>query len=177
MSNYLTEFPDRSSGGAAKYYASTQFETTGFRFVFPGMDEPEYKATFDLRIGRLNSLVSYSNAPLLSSGSPVANYPGYVWDEYDTTPIMSTYLLAFAVGDFASVTSAPTSTGVTFRTIARNDAIADGLADYAQLWSPQILEEFERRFGIPYAMSKMDQIAVRFDEGGAMENWGLITCK
>ena len=157
--------------------AGTHFETNDFRRVFPGYDEPEYKATFNLKLGRLNSLVTHANGPLLKSGDPVPNFPGYVWDEYGPTPVMSTYLLAWAVGDLASVTSEPTSNGVTFRTIARPDAIADGLADYAKQYSPLILQEFENRFGVSYPMTKMDQVTVKFDDGGATEHYGHITCK
>ena len=164
---------DRSSG-QVKYLAATQFETAEARWAFPCLDEPGLKATFDIRIGRKTDLMSLSNSPMSASGLPVEGYDGYVWDEYATTPIQSTYLVAFAIGEFASVVSDPLGNEVTFKLWTRPDYISDGITEYTRQIQAQISEYYEGIFGVDFPLPKQDQITLP-SKGGAMENWGLIT--
>ncbi|VDK23547.1 unnamed protein product [Anisakis simplex] len=90
---YRSSYKDAK--GNEKFIASTQFESTYARLSFPCWDEPIYKATFDI------SLVVDKNLTALSNMNAVKET-----DEgtkrvvkYATTPLMSTYLVAFAVGD------------------------------------------------------------------------------
>lgn len=63
--------------------------------------------------------------------------PGWVWDQYEVTVPMSTYLLAFVVSDFTHKTSLKsTKNDVIFRVWARNDAINQ--VDYASLIGPRV---------------------------------------
>ena len=75
----------------------TQFEAADARRFFPGWDEPDYKATFDLTARVPAKLMAVSNMPAASS-KPFAN--GLKEVRFQTTPTMSTYLLFFADGDF-----------------------------------------------------------------------------
>lgn len=170
---FFNTYKDRTTGQDV-YFTATQFEEDDARMGFPCIDEPEFKATFDFKLGRNQSLVSLFNTPMKKTGDPVQGYPDFVWDEYETTVVMSTYLIAFAIGPFDNVVSNLTSNGVHFSVWARPDAIADDYARYASDIGPRILEHYESVFGIQYVLSKMDEISTHYG-GSAMENWGLIT--
>ncbi|CAG0894462.1 unnamed protein product [Darwinula stevensoni] len=109
-----------------------------------------------------------------SSGTtPAPEQPGYVWEQFETSVPMSTYLVAFAVARFKSVDKNATARQIPYKVWARPDMI-----DYAQKaaeYGPAILEHFEEYFKIDYPMPKMDMIALPDFAAGAMENWGLIT--
>jgi aminopeptidase N len=80
---------------------------------------------------------------------------------------MSTYLVAFVVSDFGHMTEG------NFSVWARHEAIQQ--AEYSLKIGPKILHYYEKYFGIPFPLPKMDMIALPDFSAGAMENWGLIT--
>ena len=47
--------------------------------------------------------------------------PDYVWDYFETTPIMSSYLVALMVSEFVSTPSDPSLSNVRFRVLTRPD--------------------------------------------------------
>lgn len=47
--------------------------------------------------------------------------PGYVWDSFEKTPIMSTYLVALMVSEFTATPSDSSLSNVHFRIISRPD--------------------------------------------------------
>jgi aminopeptidase N len=79
-------------------YAVTQFEPTDARRAFPSFDEPAFKATFDV------SLVIDKGDTAISNTNIVSDTPGPGDGKHTlhfaVTPKMSTYLVAFLVGDF-----------------------------------------------------------------------------
>src|SRR5581483_6660232 len=75
----------------------TQFEAADARRFFPGWDEPDYKATFDLTARVPADTLAVGNMPAASS-KPLAG--GLKEVRFQTTPVMSSYLLFFADGDF-----------------------------------------------------------------------------
>ena len=77
----------------------------GARQLLPCFDEPRAKASFDVRVARTEGWSTLFNTPLLSS-EPHPDREGWVWDVFQTTPVMSTYTLALAIQDFASKPSA-----------------------------------------------------------------------
>ena len=81
---------------------STQFESSDARRAFPCFDEPNLKATFDFQIEIPEELVALSNMPEKEViRKPSKN--GCKIVSFQRTPMMSTYLLAWAFGDFEYV--------------------------------------------------------------------------
>src|SRR5207245_6065801 len=85
------------SKGKARNYAVTQFESTDARRAFPCFDEPAFKATFDV------TLVVDRGDTAISNGRIVSDTPGPSATshtlKFSTSPKMSSYLVAMAVGD------------------------------------------------------------------------------
>ncbi len=148
---------------------ATQFESHHAREVFPSIDEPEAKATFDLTlVTPADTQTVLANTPILSTN----NTSGKTTTVFETTPIMSTYLLAFAFGELG-YKEAKTSRGTLVRTYATPSNVAH--TEFALDTAIKCLEFYEDYFDIPYPLEKCDMIALPDFASGAMENWGLIT--
>jgi len=96
------------ANGEAAYCGVTQFEATDARRALPCWDEPSAKATFTVELTAPSDLVCLSNMP--EKHSKVTGAVKTV--VFDKSPVMSTYLLAWFVGEFECVES-KTSRGIT----------------------------------------------------------------
>ncbi len=154
---------------ARRNYAVTQFESTDARRAFPSFDEPALKATFDI------SLVVDTGDTAISNNPVASDTPGPEDGKHTlrflTTPKMSTYLVAFLVGDFQCTSGE--QDGVAIRSCATPDKV--GLTPYGVEVGKFMLHYYNRYFGLPYPLKKLDFIAVPDFEAGAMENFGAIT--
>ncbi|XP_033735696.1 endoplasmic reticulum aminopeptidase 2-like [Pecten maximus] len=163
LSNYTT--PE----GVVKYLATTQFEPTGAREAFPCFDEPDMKAKFNVSIIRSKDMISLFNMPRLTS----TRYGKDLFvDTFQQTVTMSTYLVAFIVCDYASVTGT-TLQGTKVSVYAPPHQIHQ--TNLALNTAIKVLNFYNKLFGISYPLPKQDLIAIPDFAAGAMENWGLIT--
>ena len=155
------------TNGQKRYIAVTQFQESDARRAFPCMDHPSQKAVFDIKMVVDTDLVALSNGPVVEE-KPLAGGKKQV--RFQTTPPMSTYLLFFGVGEF-HLTEHETDSRVRSVTLP-------GRAPYGGFgleFGRKALEFCETYYQIPYALPKMDLIAVPDFAFGAMENWGAIT--
>lgn len=157
--------------GMKKEVISTQFESHFAREAFPCVDEPEAKATFDLSIkfDQAADEIVLSNMPEVDAERRKETG---LWT-FDTTPRMSSYLLAFALGDLQGKTASSkngTEVGI-FSTKAHNPKTLDFALDIAV----RVIDFYEDYFGVRYPIPLSYHVALPDFSAGAMENWGLVT--
>ncbi|XP_014472138.1 PREDICTED: uncharacterized protein LOC106743116 [Dinoponera quadriceps] len=150
--------------GQIKWLAATQFQTTHARHAFACFDEPSFKATFTIRILRNKSYTCLSNMQQIENDPQEHDM---VWDTFQQTVPMSTYLVAFVVSEFSHFGQVP-------HQMWARPAVIDQ-AGYAHKISKITLELLGRKFLQKYNLPKMDMVAVPDFNAGAMENWGLVT--
>uniref|UniRef100_A0A8C2HTU8 Aminopeptidase n=1 Tax=Cyprinus carpio TaxID=7962 RepID=A0A8C2HTU8_CYPCA len=158
-----------TNSGEVRMLASTQFEPTHARAAFPCFDEPAFKANFTIRVRRESRHISISNMPKLRT---VEMADGLLEDQFDTTVKMSTYLVAFIVSDFQSI-SKKSQHGVEISVYTVPEKISQ--AEYALSTAVTLLDFYDDYFDIPYPLPKHDLAAIPDFQSGAMENWGLST--
>ncbi|KAL5635262.1 hypothetical protein ACGC1H_003079 [Rhizoctonia solani] len=198
-------YSSTSHEGKSRNYTLTQFEPTAARSAFPCWDEPALKATYSITMISREDTVSLSNMPVLNekpfiesnigeSGkggvgmlakmkmkTKVENTPlntkGWKITTFDKTPVMSSYLVAFANGHFEFLESSYTSplSGKTrpLRIYATKDIIHQ--TQFALDVKAKVIPIYERMFDIEYPLPKLDTLVAHDFDMGAMENWGLIT--
>jgi aminopeptidase N len=149
-------------------YAVTQMEATDAPRAFPCFDEPAMKATFSV------SATIDARDTAISNGRIMSDTPGPGTGKHTlrfaTSPKMSSYLVALAVGDWSCASGS--ADGIPIRACAtpdRKDQLAFALesAEFAMRY-------YNRYFTIKYPFEKLDLVAVPDFAAGAMENPGAI---
>lgn len=155
--------------GVEHTIATTQFESTNARRAFPCFDEPDLKAVFGVTLVVDDSLRAVSCGDVVSS-TPTSD--GRRRDLFGDTMVMSTYLLAFIVGEL-EITDPIDVHGVPLRLVhVPGKAHLTEFGLEAGAFSLGWLVEY---FGIPYPGDKLDLVAVPDFAFGAMENMGCVT--
>ena len=148
------------------YLLTTQFAASEARRLLPCIDRPDRKAVFHVSVTVPEDLQVIFNTPARSSTEADGTRTTY----FDPTPRMATYLLYLGIGHFDSVRGSAGAVALaTYTPPGRGAAGA-----YALGVAEKLLPEYERYYGIPYPLSKLDLVAVPEFWAGAMENWGAI---
>ncbi|TQS38697.1 hypothetical protein Golomagni_00794 [Golovinomyces magnicellulatus] len=172
-----TPLPSVPRDGDLCVMLSTQFESCDARRAFPCFDEPNLKATFDFEVEVPEDLVALSNMPEKASR---ATKNGLKLVSFERTPVMSTYLLAWAIGDFEFI-EAFTKRQYGDKYLPVRVYTTRGLKSQGQFaldHAPKIVDYYSDIFGIEYPLPKCDLLAVHEFVSASphsMENWGLIT--
>ncbi|XP_030558822.1 aminopeptidase N isoform X1 [Drosophila novamexicana] len=156
-----------------QWVISTQFSPIDARRAFPCFDRPDMKANFTISIIRdVKKTMCLSNMPKARS-SP--HRPGFIRDDFMTTPKMPTYLLAFIVSNMIDSRFADLDGSLVPRVEIWTRPTFVDMTHYAYKMVRKFLPYYEEYFGIKNKLPKIDLVSVPDFGFGAMENWGLIT--
>lgn len=169
---YRSSYKDKD--GKTKYIASTQMEPTDARRAFPCFDEPALKAEYTITLIADKNHTCLSNMNQASEKEVDSKITGGKRKAvtFDKTPLMSTYLLAFIIGELNYIETK------SFRVPIRVYATPDKDIEHGRFsldLAARTLAFYEKEFDNEYPLPKMDMVAVPDFSAGAMENWGLIT--
>ncbi|MGH7344906.1 MAG: M1 family metallopeptidase [Candidatus Rokuibacteriota bacterium] len=163
---YRSSYKDPT--GEARLMAATQFEATDARRAFPCWDEPAFKAVFAVTLVIDPKLTAVSNTSIvgerLERGQKVVTFADSMK--------MSTYLVAFVVGELEATDSV-----LVGRAPVRVWCVPGKrhLAAFGHEIGVASLRFFEDYYGLPYPSDKLDLLAIPDFAAGAMENLGAIT--
>jgi aminopeptidase N len=154
--------------GKTKELIATQFESHHAREAFPCIDEPEAKATFEVSLTHNKDEIALGNTPIVNEKTS----GNIKTTTFEKTPIMSTYLVAFVIGEL-EYKEAKSKNNLTIRTYATKNQVQH--TDFALKVAVQCMDFYEEYYDIPFPLTKCDFVALPDFASGAMENWGLIT--
>jgi puromycin-sensitive aminopeptidase len=149
-------------------YAFSQLEAADARRFFPCFDEPSFKAHFTLHVTTAQSHAVVSNSPVARRER---HADGTQTVHFEPTPLLSTYLVALAVGELtcSSITRAG-ETPIRLWHVPGHEQ----RTRFAREVARECLVRLERYFDLPYPYAKLDLVAVPDFEIGAMENAGAV---
>ena len=159
--------PYSKGDGSTGSMLSTQMEATDARRMFPGWDEPAFRATFQLTVTVAANWATLSNMPVAKR----TEQGQLATTTFERSPKMPTYLVNFTAGDLKELSTQGGKTGFGVWAVAGRES--DGA--YALANAQQILADYNDYFGYAFPLPKLDSIAIPGGFSGAMENWGAIT--
>lgn len=164
----------KGKDGKQKYMAVTQFEPTDARRALPCFDEPALKAEFTVTLIADPGMTCLANMDVAEETEVDSKMTGGKRKavRFNRSPRMSTYLLAFIIGELKSISTDKFRLPITvWMTPEQN--LEDG--KYSLEVAAKTLAFYEKAFASDFPLPKMDMVAVPDFSAGAMENWGLIT--
>ena len=151
-----------------RWSLATDLQPSGARRIFPGWDEPAFKATFALSVAVPDTFRAVSNMPVVREQADGA---GRKIVTFATTPRMSSYLFVLAAGEYDRI--ATSVEGVDIGVLVPGHQVAQGR--YALGVAPRVMTYLSDYFGVKFPLPKLDNILVPGNFSGAMENRGGIT--
>ena len=154
--------------GVEHVIATTQMQSTDCRRAFPCWDEPEFKAVFGITLDVTDGLTAISNGPEVERTSA----EGRTVIRFADTMVMSSYLVAFVVGDL-EMTDTVDVDGIPLRVV--HVPGKGHLTEFGLDVGAFCLRWYQEYYGIAYPSDKVDLVALPDFAAGAMENLGCIT--
>ena len=156
------------AGSGEEAWLATQLCPTDARRLFPCFDEPGIKSRYRIRVTAPAEQTVISNAPIEVEE---ALADGRKQTRFETTPPLSSYLVAIAVGPFeASSLRTVGSTAIRIHALPGRQH----LTGFALEAAAESLERLERWFDLPHPYPKLDLLALPAFAFGAMENAGAV---
>lgn len=152
-----------------------QYSKSKFSF-----DEPAIKTTFQVELVIPSHLSAVSNTSIESEEELAHGRKRVI---FQRTPRMSTYLLAWIVGDFEVVEdSVEITTKSDPNTLSKHSVlirahVSKGYTKdtlFAMDIAKKALQFFSEQFNLPYSLPKIDLVSVKNLDALAMENWGCL---
>ncbi|MBI1913976.1 MAG: M1 family peptidase, partial [Planctomycetes bacterium] len=166
-SSYKTTGDRGTRESGSRWLAATQFEATDARRAFPCWDEPSFRAVFAATLVVDPTLTALSNTSFTETREGDKKVVRFA-----DTMSMSTYLVAFVVGELEATDPVPAgSTALRVWCVPGKRQLTDFGRDIGAF----SLQFFEDYFACPYPGDKLDLIAIPDFAAGAMENFGAIT--
>lgn len=145
------------------------FEPARARSLFPCFDEPQFRATFTIRVRAPSSYAVISNMPLASK-TPISGSSTSVF-AFAPTPPIAPYLLTLDMGDFAVVSGTAGKTPVNVYIRPGKEAIAKAALAETQ----RIIPFYENLFGVAFPAPKLDVIIASGVLNDVSDGFGAIT--
>jgi len=163
----------KNADGTEGLMATTQMEATDCRRAFPCFDEPALKSTFTVTLIADKKYTCLSNMDV-DTTTEITTKSGDKKNAvlFKTSPVMSTYLVAFIVGELNYIETNEFRLPIRIYAPVNQD-IEHGR--YALELAAKTLAYYEKTFDSPFPLPKMDMVAIPDFAAGAMENWGLVT--
>jgi len=149
-----------------RYVLTTMFFPTGSRRLLPSFEHPSVKTVYRL------VLTTDSDVTAVFNTAPISHRTEGDRQEitFAPTPPMSAYLLYLGVGPFDTIKVPGDPWSVTV-------AASPGRAyagRYCAERASELVAAYEKYYGVPYPLPKLDLVALENFWAGAMENWGAI---
>ena len=153
-------------------YLWTSFECDFARMAWANFDQPDLKAVHGFTVSAPQTWTVLSNSASTSVEDLAEG--GRLWTFADTPPL-STYVTVVNAGPFYELRSRRGGYDLGLYCRQSLKGLLDRDAEELFELTEQGLAWFGEHFGIPFGQERYDHVFVP-DLGGAMENWGCVTC-